>query len=39
LYDEIKNKDDGEIELWQRQLKVNRFMIEVEMNKTIETML
>ena len=31
-YEKIKDKEDIELTLWQRQLKVNRFMVEFEIN-------
>ena len=36
MYDQIKYKDDETILPWQRQLKVNRFMADLQVRKHIE---
>ena len=36
MYEEIKYKDDEEMLPWQRQLKVNRFMSDLQVRKHIE---
>ena len=36
MYEEIKYKEDDEMLPWQRQLKVNRFMSDLQVRKHIE---
>ena len=39
MYDSVKYKEDEEILPWQRQLKVNRFMADLQVRKHIEELI
>ena len=36
MYNEIKNTPDQNLKQWQRQLKINMFMVNFEVRKNIE---
>lgn len=38
-YESIADIDDVEVNIWQRQLRVNKFMVDLEVRKMVSTML
>lgn len=38
-YDEVADTDDVELTAWQRQLKVNKYMVDLQIRKMITTLL